>query len=236
MQKNKKLLSILLSIVGLISACTNNPDVSGGGQSANTNANANAENTTVNQNIAVENKATPTANVNKPVDEMPKFKKGEGYKSVREKLIKAGWIPFKSKEAQECVGDDERCKDYPEMEACAGTGLGNCRYLWKKGGKTLAIFTISDSPIYDGQEFVKSSQQNEVDKNDTSWRGGALVHTPPSNVRESPAGKVICVIREKKTIMIQGSTNITDEDGEWLRTNACGKPGVIHSTQINMGS
>jgi hypothetical protein len=223
--------------LGLVSACANNPNVSGGGQTAN-NANAvvNTENKAVNQNIAVENKSTQNTNVNKPVDETPKFKKGEGYKSVREKLIKAGWTPFKSKEAQECVGDDERCKDFPEMEACAGTGLGNCRYLWKKGGKTLAIFTISDSPVYDGQDFVKSSQMSESDKNDTTWRGGALVHTPPSNVRESPAGKVICVIREKKIIMIQGSTNITDEDGEWLRTNACGKPGVIHSTQINMGS
>ncbi|NJM52456.1 MAG: hypothetical protein HC846_03105 [Blastocatellia bacterium] len=151
-------------------------------------------------------------------------------------MIKAGWTPFKSKDADECRGDDERCKDFPEMEACAGTGLGNCRYLWKKGGRTLAIFTIGDSPVYDGQDFVKAKEQSEADKNDTSWRGGALVHTPPSNVRESPAGKVICVIREKKTIMVQGSTNITDDDGEWIRTTACSKPGVIHSSQINMGN
>ena len=240
MPKNTKLLTILLIAVGLISACSNNPTNPsvGGGQGENSNVNppVNAQNTAVNENKPAENKATPTANVNKPADEMPKFAKGDPYKSVREKLIKAGWTPFKSKEAVECRGDDERCVGFPEMEACAGTGLGNCRYLWKKGGRTLAIFTIGDSPVYDGQDFVKAQEQSEADKNDKSWRGGALVHTPPSNVRESPGGKVICVIREKKTITVNGSTNITDDDGEWIRTNACGKTGVIHSSQIYLGN
>lgn len=239
MFRNTKSLAIL-SIVLLISACGGSFTSVGGGQSSqstnNSNTTANPENSTANQNTAVENKTNQTANVNKSADETPKFKKGEPYKSVREKMIKAGWTPFKSKEAQTCDGEDERCKDFPEMEACAGTGLGNCSYLWKKGGKTLAIYTISDSPIYDGQSFIKGKQQSEADKNDTSWQGGAVVHTPPSNVRESPGGKVICVIREKKMIQVQGSTNITDDDGEWIRTNACGKSGVIHSTQINIAN
>lgn len=227
-----KFLIILLFGIGTI-ACnsTNNEVSSSGGQGqvpvVNTSTNAN-----IAENKPVENK--PPINVNKQSDEMPKFKEGEDYKSVRGKLIKAGWVPFKSKDAQKCDGEDDRCKDFPEMEACAGTGLGNCSYLWKKGNKTLAIYTIGDFPNYNGQEFIKTAKQNEADKNDPSWRGGALVNAPPSNVRESPAGKVICVIREKKTIMLQGSTNITDDDGEWIRTDACGKSGVIHSTQINM--
>lgn len=229
----QKLLLIILIAVG-IAACSSNSNVAGGGNQSQNSAAENKANSA--ENKTPENKPTPETVKSPPTDEMPKFKKGEAYKSVREKLIKAGWTPFKSKDADKCYEGDERCEGFPEMEACAGTGLGNCRYLWKKGGKTLAIFTISDSPIYDGQEFVKSSQQSESDRNDTSWQGKALVHTPPSNVRESPAGKVICVIRQKKTIMIQGSTNITDDDGEWIRTNACGKPGVIHSSQINMGN
>ncbi|HRH43348.1 MAG TPA: hypothetical protein PKY82_17070 [Pyrinomonadaceae bacterium] len=223
----------LLLIIAITIGCSSNSNIASGGQSQNSatgNKAISAENKTA------ENKPTPETIKSPPIDEMPKFKKGETYKSVREKLIKAGWTPFKSKDADKCLEGDERCQGFPEMEACAGTGLGNCRYLWKKGGKTLAIFTISDSPIYDGQEFIKASQQSESDRNDTRWQGKALVHTPPSNVRESPAGKVICVIREKKTIMVQGSTNIADDDGEWIRTNACGKPGVIHSSQINLGN
>ncbi|MEK7724538.1 MAG: hypothetical protein AAB336_09340 [Acidobacteriota bacterium] len=234
----KSLILVLITLV-LIAACSStNNSIGGGGQSQNSANVANTETNTANsaENKVVENKTTPIANVNKQTDEMPKFKKGDEYKSVREKLIKAGWTPFKSKEADECLEGDERCQDFPEMQSCVGTNLGNCRYLWKKGNKTLAIFTISDSPIYDGQELVKSTQQSEADKNDTSWRGSALVHTPPSNIRESPAGKIICVIREKKTIMVQGSTNITDDDGEWIRTTACGKTGVIHSSQISMGN
>lgn len=233
----KTLIIVLISLF-LATACSSTNNSSGGGQPQNSANTANTETNTANltENKAVENKPTPTANTNKQTDEIPKFKKGDEYKSVREKLIKAGWTPFKSKEADKCLEGDERCQDFPEMEACAGTGLGNCRYLWKKGSKTLAIFTIGDSPIYDGQEFVKSTQQSEADREDTTWKGGALVHTPPTNVRESPSGKVICVIREKKKIIVDGSTNITDDNGEWIRTNACGKPGVIHSSQINMGN
>lgn len=235
----KHLYIFFLFIFVIATACSSESNFAGGGgQTANTTNLANTEQNKANvlENKAAENK-TPTANTNSQTAELPKFKKGEEYKSVREKLIKAGWTPFKSKEADKCLEGDERCQDFPEMEACAGTGLGNCRYLWKKGSKTLAIFTISDSPIYDGQEFVKLSQQSKLDKEDeTNWQGGAVVHTPPSNVRESPGGKVLCVIREKKMIIVNGSTNITDDDGEWIRTNACGKSGVIHSSQINIAN
>ncbi|MCU0237861.1 MAG: hypothetical protein MUC29_00335 [Pyrinomonadaceae bacterium] len=241
--KKKLFFLTILAFVVVTSACNFASNQTNVNQNAQTNANAAiaqtnvaiAENKTT-ENNAIENKPKAENVVNKQVDEFPKFKKGEEYKSVRQKLIKAGWTPFKSKEAQECVGDDDRCKDFPEMEACAGTGLGNCRYLFKKNNKTLAIFTIGDIPVYNDQEFVKSSMQSKIDKEDSSWQGGALVHTPPTNIRESPAGKVICVIREKKVIMVSGSTNITDDNGEWIRTNACGKSGVVHSSQINMGN
>jgi hypothetical protein len=84
---------------------------------------------------------------------LPKLRKGEGYKSVRVKMIKAGWKPFHSKDADKCMEGDERCENRPEMEACTGTGLGNCRFLWKRKGKTVAIFTIGDNTAYDGFEF-----------------------------------------------------------------------------------
>ncbi|NJM52457.1 MAG: hypothetical protein HC846_03110 [Blastocatellia bacterium] len=79
MQKNTKLLTLLLIAIGLISACNNNPTTPGigGGQAENSNVNSpvNAQSTVVNENKPAENKATSTANVNKPTDEMPKIQK-----------------------------------------------------------------------------------------------------------------------------------------------------------------
>lgn len=232
----QKITAIILTAVFFMTACSSSAPTPTNSQTTNKTSNSSAgEQTSVNQaNVNKPSENKPAAN--KTADEMPNFAKGEGYKSVREKLIKAGWTPFKSKEADECFGDDERCRDFPEMESCAGTGFANCRYLWKKSNKTLVIFTVGEKPEYDGQEFQKPDERNPADREDTAWRGGALVHTPPTNIRESPGGKVICVIREEKLINVNGSTNITDEDGEWIRTDACGRPGVVHSSQINIAN
>jgi hypothetical protein len=54
----------------------------------------------------------------------------------------------------------------------------------------------------------------------------ALVFDPPSNVRVSPNGAVLCSIRDRTTINVYGST------GSWYYTDACGDMGVIHSSQI----
>lgn len=80
---------------------------------------------------------------------LPHFKKNEDYASVRIKMIKAGWEPFHSENADVCSEDDLRCKDRPEMEACAGTGMANCKFLWKKNGKTTAICTVGEDATYD---------------------------------------------------------------------------------------
>lgn len=85
---------------------------------------------------------------------LPKMKKGESYTKVREKLIAAGWKPYHKKGADECMAGDARCEGRPEMEACAGTGMANCRFLWKrKGSRTLAIFTVGENAGYDGRQF-----------------------------------------------------------------------------------
>ncbi len=86
---------------------------------------------------------------------LPKIRKGETYKSVRVKMIKAGWKPYRTPEASVCSENDERCQGRPEMEDCTGTGLGNCRFVWKKKGKIVRIFTIGDDTRYDDFELVK---------------------------------------------------------------------------------
>ncbi|WP_432810500.1 hypothetical protein [Pantanalinema sp. GBBB05] len=54
----------------------------------------------------------------------------------------------------------------------------------------------------------------------------ATVFDPPSNIRSSPNGSVLCRINTPTSIYIYGSI------GDWYYTDACGEMGVIHSTQI----
>lgn len=60
----------------------------------------------------------------------------------------------------------------------------------------------------------------------------ATVFAPPTNIRESPNGTILCSIKRRTNIEILGSTGIRDNNGVWYFTSACGKTGVIHSTQI----
>lgn len=160
MNKKNKLLTILLLAFVSFASCSS---VETAEKNANNSANENisSNNKIVESEQTIEKtSATPK---DKKSNELPKFEKGEAYKSVREKLIKAEWKPFTSPDADKCYGDDERCKDFPEMESCAGTGLGNCRYVWKKDGKTLLIFTVGDSPVYDGQDLQQDEKTASSD-------------------------------------------------------------------------
>ncbi len=56
----------------------------------------------------------------------------------------------------------------------------------------------------------------------------AKVISPPSNVRFGPSTqeRIICSIKTSKNITTFGSTD------DWFYTDACGKLGLIHSSQI----
>ena len=84
---------------------------------------------------------------------LPRFKKGESYKTVRAKMLKAKWKPFHAADADECYDGDARCANRPEMEHCSGTGLGFCAFLWKRKGKTVKIITAGDNAGYQSYEF-----------------------------------------------------------------------------------
>jgi len=77
---------------------------------------------------------------------LPKFKKGENYASVRTKMLKAGWKPYHSKDADPCDRSDTRCYGRPEMVTCSGTGRAFCKFLWKKNGKIVGINTQGEDP------------------------------------------------------------------------------------------
>jgi outer membrane biosynthesis protein TonB len=78
------------------------------------------------------------------------------------------------------------------------------------------------------KEALASPTRNQAPP--TSSSGAAIVFAPPSNVRESPTGAILCSVRKRSTINILGSTSATD--GVWYYTDVCGRTGVIHSGQV----
>jgi hypothetical protein len=85
---------------------------------------------------------------------LPRFKKNENYKTARIKMLKAGWKPYHSPDADECFEGDERCQGRPEMETCAGTGLAPCSFVWKRKGKTAVITTVGENTILTGSRIL----------------------------------------------------------------------------------
>lgn len=242
--KNVSVLSCIF-LVTLTSGCgllptTNGSNATGGGGGTAAVNENNSANINENKNSNA-NKAEVKPSPEKPKAELPEFKKGESYAKVREKLLTAGWTPHRAKDADKCGEGDERCQGRPEMQSCAGTGMANCKFLWKRSGKTLAIFTVGEDAAYDGQEFenapaTDSKRDDEMlpPRADTTMRGMGLVFAPPSYVRASPNGKPLCTITKETQIKLLGSTNIKDNNGFWVYTDHCGKMGVIHSTQFNV--
>ena len=56
----------------------------------------------------------------------------------------------------------------------------------------------------------------------------AFVHDPPGNVRVTPAGDFQCTIDSKSTI------RVSQLDGDWYSTTACGREGFIHRSQLKL--
>jgi hypothetical protein len=56
--------------------------------------------------------------------------------------------------------------------------------------------------------------------------GKAFLFDPPSNVRTSPNGNILCSVKTSTTINVYGSVN------SWYYTDVCGRIGLIHSSQI----
>ena len=54
----------------------------------------------------------------------------------------------------------------------------------------------------------------------------AVVFSPPSNVRATPNGVILC------TLEATGNLSVFSSTGDWYYTDACGSFGVIHSSQI----
>jgi hypothetical protein len=80
---------------------------------------------------------------------LPRFRKHESYRTVRIKMLKAGWKPFHAADADPCGDGDTRCAGRPEMTTCSGTGMAFCVFTWKRGRKTATIQTSGDDASLD---------------------------------------------------------------------------------------
>lgn len=81
-------------------------------------------------------------------------------------------------------------------------------------------FTIPGIPVQSEASSL-TSQGSGISKT-----GVAIVFDPPSNIRKSPSGEILCSVREYKTINIYGSP------GSWYYPDTCGTMGMIHGSQI----
>jgi hypothetical protein len=79
----------------------------------------------------------------------------------------------------------------------------------------------------------KKKEASNTSTPTTSSVRTAVIIDPPSNIRATPNGSVLCVARTRGAVVnILGSTGVTDNNGTWYYTDYCGAQGVIHSTQI----
>ncbi|MGK7957741.1 MAG: hypothetical protein AB4063_21185 [Crocosphaera sp.] len=98
----------------------------------------------------------------------------------------------------------------------------------------VALFTNWDKVFSSGtsttNDDTTQSEQTSPSSPKTSTVGVAIVFDPPSNVRKTPNGDILCSVRERTTI------NIYSSHGDWQKTDICGSTGFIHSSQITFQS
>ena len=152
----------------------------------------------------------------KPTDSRHSITDGELYKSVREKLIAAGWMSYISPDAEECTGGTETCEGrYPETESCAGTGLGQCRFTWERDGKKIVVFTIGDDNKFAGMEESKLPEKPEAWYKATA-KPALIVRSEPSQ----DAKKIGTVPEGGKVKLIDGNVkkeSIDGHSGSWVK-------------------
>jgi hypothetical protein len=82
--------------------------------------------------------------------EPPQLEVGALYDKVRPELLRnlaaQGYRPRPDPEARKalCARDAALCKKYPELEDCAGTGLGLCRMVFSPGRGGFVVITAGE--------------------------------------------------------------------------------------------
>lgn len=77
----------------------------------------------------------------------PRIAKDTSYADARKALTAQGFAGVRLPDADKCQKDDARC--FPETFACAGTGLGQCVHIWRRGDTIIEVLTIGEDPVVD---------------------------------------------------------------------------------------
>ena len=119
---------------------------------------------------------------------------------------------------------------YPKKTNSMGMGWYPPRGLGSAENRDTGIWVFqrcSEIPgIYNPNQTTSNPEPGSQTAPATSSSGSALVFDPPSNIRVSPNGDIICSVTSRGEIPIQRKY------GEWYQTNYCGEPGFIHQSQI----
>lgn len=88
---------------------------------------------------------------------------GMTYPEARQTLLSRGW-KLASVPKGQCIGRPDVCATYPETDDCAGTGLGQCKFLFTDGkGSVLAVVTIGEDPLLvDSSHIERNATSKEV--------------------------------------------------------------------------
>jgi hypothetical protein len=117
---------------------------------------------------------------------------------------------------------DTRCQGRPEMEACAGTGMANCNFLWKKDGKTIAVYTIGEGePGVTGLSLVPSEEKPTAVNTQGEWYVSTA--KPVLVVRSTPdvTGEKIGTVPEGGKVKVLEKNikadSISGRSGAWVK-------------------
>jgi hypothetical protein len=69
---------------------------------------------------------------------------GQDYSKARSALLRQDWQPVVLPDADQCMAGDKRCAGRPEMYVCAGTGMGQCVFVWRRKGTVIDVMTVGE--------------------------------------------------------------------------------------------
>ncbi|MEX0269819.1 hypothetical protein AB3R30_11790 [Leptolyngbyaceae cyanobacterium UHCC 1019] len=106
--------------------------------------------------------------------------------------------------------------------------LGEERIFAQAHCDTRSWTTFPENKTQYPQSVATQSMVNFVcdkTRNVSTTARTALVVDPPSNVRATPNGRIICSLGRTRI-------EVFEPTGSWYRTNVCGAKGYIHKSQI----
>lgn len=77
-------------------------------------------------------------------EKLPTLRSGQDYGKVRQSLLAQEWKPETLPGAEACGADDKRCAGRPEVFVCAGTGMANCLFTWRRRGTVIEVSTVGE--------------------------------------------------------------------------------------------